>query len=48
MVSKRKSDTTEKPNCAVFSIITDVLYFDFNLNTAGEFELHQSVDSLSC
>ena len=25
-----------------------ILYLDLNLNTAGKFELHQSVNSLSC
>ena len=32
----------------LLSLVVSGLYLDLHLNTTGEFELHQSINSLSC
>ena len=42
-----KNDATIAGYVAIMDLKKDLLYLDLNLNTAGELELHQRVNSLS-
>ena len=43
----KKESGTPTWRAAYLNAANSILYLDFNLNTAGEFELHQGVNSLS-
>ena len=42
-----KNDATIAGYVAIMDLKKDLLYLDLNLNTAGELELHQSINCLS-
>ena len=46
----KKIPYSQTSNCKGFAFLyqNEVLYLDFYFNTARQFKLHQSVNSLSC